>query len=247
MPEAIAAPTNERLVLCVSEPTLLPEVVPSLGADLHVKLARGLRSTLEALGTPAAIIEAELKQMLEVTFAKTASRVVLGSMNDFQFQARCIREQEPAASLLTLGLELAKTPCGPIDDASPDEAALRALGSTPMKPKLRLATPPPKAPVITTAEYEEMVEAATVDASGEAEQATGWHCVIDEHLRKPFETEVLGVSVLVEKIDLRDDGSIVAVCRRGKHRQTVPILDLPLPKPGPEGSEWVEAYRRWKR
>ncbi len=226
---------RERLVLCVSELTLLPVVVPSLGADLHVKLARGLRSTMEALSAPGATIEAELKQMLEVTFAKTASRVVLGSMNDFQFQARCIREQEPAASLLTLGLELARTPCSPIDYASPDEVALRALGA-PVTPKLRLATPPPKTQVITTAEYEEMVEAATVDAYGEAEQATGWHCVIDEHLRKPFETAVLGVPVLVEKIALRDDDSIVAVCRRGKHRQTVPILDLPLPKPAPEGS-----------
>ena len=238
---------RERLVLCVSELTLLPVVVPALGAGLHAKLVGGLRSTLEALGAPAATIEDELKQMLEVTFAKTASRVVLGSMNDFQFQARCIREQEPAASLLTLGLELARTPCGPIDYASPDEVALRAIGAAPVKPKLRLATPPPKARVITTAEYEEMAEAATVDAYGAAEQATGWHCVIDEHLRKPFETEVLGVPVLVEKIDLGDDDSIVAVCRRGKHRQTVPILDLPLPKPAPEGSEWIEAYRRWKR
>ena len=38
-----------------------------------------------------------------------------------------------------------------------------------------------------------MVEAATVDAYGEAEQATGWHCVIDEHLRMPFATEMLGL------------------------------------------------------
>lgn len=106
---------------------------------------------------------------------------------------------------------------------------------------------PPKPRPLTNAEYDEMVEAATVDAYGEAEQTTGWHCVIDEHLRTPFETEVLGVTVRVEKIDLRDDDSIVAVCRRGQHRQTLPILDLPLPRPPPAGAEWVEAYRRWKR
>ena len=43
---------RERLVLCVSELTLLPVVVPALGAavDLNAKLARGLRETLEALG-----------------------------------------------------------------------------------------------------------------------------------------------------------------------------------------------------
>lgn len=39
---------RERLVLCVSELTLLPVVVPTVGAatDLNAKLARGLRETL---------------------------------------------------------------------------------------------------------------------------------------------------------------------------------------------------------
>ena len=32
---------RERLVLCVSELTLLPVVVPALGADLHAKLTIG--------------------------------------------------------------------------------------------------------------------------------------------------------------------------------------------------------------
>jgi hypothetical protein len=246
---------RERLVLCVSELTLLPVVVPAIGAgvDLNAKLARGLRETLEALGAPKAAIEAEENQLLEVTVAKTASRVVLGSMNDFQFMVRHIRHQLPNASLLDLGLELARTPCSPIGYDRPQDAALAALGGKAggSRVKLQLAPPPPpsapKARAITNAEYEEMVEAATVDAYGESEQATGWHCMLDEHLRLPFETEMLGVKVRVEKIDLLDDDSIVAVCRRGKHRQTVPILDLPMPRVPPEGAEWVEAYRRWRR
>ncbi|MEO9136247.1 MAG: hypothetical protein ABI316_06550 [Casimicrobiaceae bacterium] len=32
---------------------------------------------------------------------------------------------------------------------------------------------------------------------------------------------------------------------RGRERQSVPILDLPLPSPRPEGVEWIEAYRHW--
>lgn len=245
---------RERLVLCVSELTLLPVVVPAIGAaiDLNAKLARGLRETLESLGAPTAAIDTEVNQLLEVTIAKTASRVVLGTMNDFQFMVRHIRYQRPTASLLDLGLELADTPCSPIN-GWPTDAALMALSGTPgrSKTKLRVAPPPspsaPKPRAITNAEYEEMVETATVDAYGEAEQTTGWHCVIDEHLKTPFETEVLGVAVRVEKIDLRDHDTIVAVCRRGHHRQTVPILDLPMPKPLPEGAEWIEAYRRWRR
>ncbi len=244
---------RERLVLCVSELTLLPVVVPVIGAaiDLNAKLARGLRETLKALGAPTAAIDAEVNQLLEVAIAKTASRVVLGSMNDFQFMVRHIRNQLPHASLLDLGL--ADTRCSPIKYSAPNDAALAAIGGGPRRPKteLRIAPPPPlsapKPRVLTNAEYEEMVEAATVDAYGEAEQATGWHCMFDEHLRTPFETAVLGVAVRVEKIDLLDDDSIVAVCRRGPHRQTVPILDLPMPKPPPEGAEWVEAYRKWKR
>jgi hypothetical protein len=40
---------------------------------------------------------------------------------------------------------------------------------------------------------------------------------------------------------------IVAVCARGKSLQRVPILDLPLPTPRPEGADWIMAFRRWAR
>jgi hypothetical protein len=48
----------------------------------------------------------------------------------------------------------------------------------------------------------------------------------------------------VRKIDYTDSG-IVAICARGKHQQAIPILDLPLPDPPPQGTEWIAAYRRW--
>ena len=92
---------------------------------------------------------------------------------------------------------------------------------------------------------EAMIEEATVDAYNESEQATGWFTMIDEHLALPFETEVLGSAVKVIRVDLRDDLSIVAICTRGRERQAVPILDLPLPSSRPAGSEWIEAYRHW--
>ena len=45
---------RERLVLCVSELTLLPVVVPAIGAgvDLNAKLARGLRERWRRSGPP---------------------------------------------------------------------------------------------------------------------------------------------------------------------------------------------------
>jgi hypothetical protein len=93
--------------------------------------------------------------------------------------------------------------------------------------------------------FQAMVEEATVDCYNPSEQATGWFTMLDEHLKVPFETLLLGVPVTVEKVDLNQNEDIVAICRRGKHRQTVPILDLPLSSPLPSGAEWIEVYRRW--
>jgi hypothetical protein len=31
------------------------------------------------------------------------------------------------------------------------------------------------------------------------------------------------------------------------NRQSIPILDLQLPSPQPDGWEWIEAYRHWAR
>jgi hypothetical protein len=98
---------------------------------------------------------------------------------------------------------------------------------------------------LSKARLEEMIEEATVDAYGESEQTTGWFTMIDQNLAVPFETTVLGVVVTVERIDLSASEKIVAVCRRGRNRQALPILDLPLPSPIPEGAEWIEAYRQW--
>jgi hypothetical protein len=99
---------------------------------------------------------------------------------------------------------------------------------------------------ISKARLKKMIEHATVDAYNESEQITGWFTMIDENLAVPFETMVLGVPVTVEHLDLNHSEQIVAVCTRGRSRQSLPILDLPLPTPPPDGAEWIEAYRRWR-
>jgi hypothetical protein len=95
------------------------------------------------------------------------------------------------------------------------------------------------------AELEAMIDEATVDAYGEDEQRTGLFTMLEEHLDVPFATVVLGVEVTVRGVDLTPDGRIVALCSRGRVRQSIGILDLPLPDPAPEGVEWIEAYRHW--
>ncbi len=99
----------------------------------------------------------------------------------------------------------------------------------------------------SAAKLDEMIESAIVDAYGESEQILGFHTMLDNNLALPFKTTILGVEVTVERIDLSDDDQIVAVCSRGKAEQRVPLLDLPLPRPSPEGADWIAAFRRWAR
>ena len=100
---------------------------------------------------------------------------------------------------------------------------------------------------LSDAKLKGLIEEATVDAYNESEQRGGFQAMIDENLTLPFTTQILGVEVTVERVDITAADAIVAVCRRGKTRQAIPILELPLPKPEPKGAEWIEAYRRWTR
>jgi hypothetical protein len=92
---------------------------------------------------------------------------------------------------------------------------------------------------------EELIDEAITDAYGVEEQRIGFFTLLQDNLALPFETEVLGVRVTVERIDLTAAEEIVAFCRRGKHRQAIPVLYLPLPSPPPAGAEWIAAYRHW--
>ncbi len=106
--------------------------------------------------------------------------------------------------------------------------------------------PSPRRSRVSQARLAEMIQEATVDCYNESEQVTGWFTMIEDNLAVPFETMVLGVRVTVERIELNRTEQIVAVCRRGRERQSLPILDLALPTPPPDGTEWIEAYRQWR-
>jgi len=97
------------------------------------------------------------------------------------------------------------------------------------------------------AQLEAMVEEATVDCYNESEQITGLFTVIEDELTVPFDTQVLGVNVTVERVTLNDNDQIVAICSREDLRQTIPLLEVPLPAPPPAGAQWIEAYRHWNR
>ena len=99
---------------------------------------------------------------------------------------------------------------------------------------------------LSKARLDELVEEALVDAYGESEQATGFYTMMENDLRLPFETEILGMPVTVEGIDITEDDQLVAVCRKDKTKQRISVSELPLPLPLPKGAEWIAAYRYWR-
>ena len=100
---------------------------------------------------------------------------------------------------------------------------------------------------LSRAKLRKLIEDATVDAYNDSEQRVGFLTMIQENLQLPFKTYVLGIEVLVERVDMTASEQIVAVCRNRRTRQRIAILDLPLPSPLPRGVEWIEAFRHWAR
>jgi uncharacterized hydantoinase/oxoprolinase family protein len=99
---------------------------------------------------------------------------------------------------------------------------------------------------LSKARLEALIEEAVVDAYGDEEQTGGFFMMIEEHLALSFSVSILGVEAVVEKVDMTRDGRI-AVCKRDGVKQSIEILDLPLPKPIPAGAEWIAAYSHWRR
>jgi hypothetical protein len=106
--------------------------------------------------------------------------------------------------------------------------------------------PDTKLSLFSKAKLEKLIEEAAVDAYTEEEQVVGFLTMMQEHLTLPFSANILGVDVVIEKVEIARDGQIVAICRRDQTRQRIGILDLPLPTPAPGGVEWIAAYRHWR-
>jgi hypothetical protein len=112
-----------QVALFVSEPTLLPVLMPlAPAATLLARFPQQLAAVLAAHGTPAAVIDEEQRQMRDRRLAKTANRSVIGIMNEFTFLAESYRRDTPAPDLPALAMHLATTPCGPLysKHVSPD-------------------------------------------------------------------------------------------------------------------------------
>jgi hypothetical protein len=61
--------------------------------------------------------------------------------------------------------------------------------------------------------------------------------MLKEHLALPFSMRMLGVDVTVDGVDLTDYRVVVAICTRRRARQSVPLVELSLPKSTPSRFE----------
>jgi hypothetical protein len=121
-----------QVALFVSEPTLLPVLMPlAPAATLLARFPHQLAAVLAAHGTPAAVIDEEQRQMRDRRLGKTANRSVVGIMNEFTVLAGAYRGDIPGPDLLALAIRLAATPCGPLYSrhVSPDSELAALLHS----------------------------------------------------------------------------------------------------------------------
>jgi len=86
---------NEETLVTVAVPTLLAE-------DLVHQFRARVRNLLLMLDIPLRQIENELGHYGEVRFAKTASRSMLGSMNDIAYNYQFIADRNSERRILSL-------------------------------------------------------------------------------------------------------------------------------------------------
>ncbi len=117
-----------QLILAVSERTLLPVILPAVDAkSLPRRMPEYLFDVLKRLDIPLSTIDRELREMQQSVIAKTASRSVLGILNEFTV---ALHYRDEVDSLANVALWLAETPCHAGDSSKatfPDRATVAAL------------------------------------------------------------------------------------------------------------------------
>jgi hypothetical protein len=117
-----------RLVICVSERSLLPVFVEAKDRSTFAeRLCEGVQAVMEAIGVARSIIEHELHEMSQVRIGTTSSRRVLGSLNELSFLSRYSINRRPQMDLTMLATEIAETPCSLLKYESPKSTTLALL------------------------------------------------------------------------------------------------------------------------
>ena len=121
-----------QLALLVNERTLLPVLMPlAPAATLPERVALAVAQVLQLHGVDTGFIATEVAAMAEVSIAKTGNRSVVGTMNEFEFQAEVYRDYRGMTDLHELAMRLAEMPCGAIRGNSPARLLTEVLAGQP--------------------------------------------------------------------------------------------------------------------
>ena len=120
---------RQQFLLFVSGRTRLAVIVPARDARrLSAVLPAAVCDRLAALGLSSARIDQEREQMSEVVFARTDSRSVLGTMNDYAFMAKEMHARGNAPeSLEALMQFLERTPIIALEGERPADLVREAF------------------------------------------------------------------------------------------------------------------------
>ena len=130
-----------QVALVVNERTFLPVLMPLAPATtLADRFPAALRAVLDAHGVDPRFVDAEIKAMGVGRYAKTASRSVLGVMNEYGYLGARYNENPDDPNgpngLVSIALWLAQVPVGPLRrrHGFPDRE-LHALVEAELEPK----------------------------------------------------------------------------------------------------------------
>ena len=119
---------RQSLVLATSEKSLLPLLIPARDLDqLPGHLIRALVERIQRMGLPDTVSQQEISRMDPFFYGKTASRSVLGSMNDFAENLKFTHHINENWSLVDMMDQLGDMPCRPLDWKYPSEKAQELL------------------------------------------------------------------------------------------------------------------------
>ena len=129
----ILAARPSHLVLLVNESTRLPVVLPARElSTVATRIPEAITDVLRDLGVDPAVIDRERAAMAEIVFGRTASRSVLGTMNEHVFHMGLTRDAQPSMTEHALSMDLGRmlVTIPGHGYQHPSEFAARVLGSS---------------------------------------------------------------------------------------------------------------------
>lgn len=122
-----------QVAVMINEVTLLPVFLPLAPAStLAKRFPAHLAKVLKALEVDDEFIAREVAAMSVAGFARTASRNVIGSMNEMAYLAEVHQRAEDPRDLLSLSVFLAGTPMKVLRHKSPDVALQNLINNQPV-------------------------------------------------------------------------------------------------------------------